>query len=334
MTHAYVINDVTSPADLPSRATSLAAEIAEIDRQLRRAGQTVPSTEVKRDIARRFWSFVELAAHQEADGTVDDSVRAKCREILGGWLFRSRYFNRSFHKPHGYAGDFMIIEWIYDLETDGCEDPAQPAIVNCLDYLYSTIHAVVSVQQRRRWFSRLLHTEHARVGDGLRVLDVACGGARYIRDFLAATDDASGMQITLVDQDVAALAYCRTRSLQPWVSQIETRSDSIMKLGSHLRGRQYDVIISSGLFDYLNDAIARRLLEQMTSLLAPGGIVAFSNFHVSDPSRVVKDWLVDWPLIYRNDEQCAALLPATLAVATEPSRNRALCYATGRARMP
>ena len=149
----------------------------------------------------------------EAGGTVDDSVRAQCRDILGGWLFRSRYFNRSFHKPHGYAGDFMIIEWIYDLETDGCEDPAQPGIVNCLDYLYSTIHAVVSVQQRRRWFSRLLHAETRPGRRSLRVLDVACGGARYIRDFLAATDDASGMQITLVDQDVAALAYCRTRSL-------------------------------------------------------------------------------------------------------------------------
>ena len=69
----------------------------------------------------------------------------------------------------------------------------------------------------------------------------------------------------------------------------------------------------------------------MAALLAPGGVVAFSNFHTSDPSRVVKDWLVDWPLIYRDDNECAALLPPTLAIATERPDNRALCYATGRA---
>jgi hypothetical protein len=69
----------------------------------------------------------------------------------------------------------------------------------------------------------------------------------------------------------------------------------------------------------------------MTSLLAPGGIVAFSNFHPSNPSRVVTDCLVDWPLIHRDERECAALLPSTLAVATELSENGALSYATGRA---
>jgi hypothetical protein len=69
----------------------------------------------------------------------------------------------------------------------------------------------------------------------------------------------------------------------------------------------------------------------MGSLLAPGGIVAFSNFHPENPSRVVTDWLVDWPLIHRDERACAGLLPPTLAIATERSENRALCYATGRA---
>jgi 2-polyprenyl-3-methyl-5-hydroxy-6-metoxy-1,4-benzoquinol methylase len=113
--------------------------------------------------------------------------------------------------------------------------------------------------------------------------------------------------------------------------QIETRSDSIVKLANHLGGREFDVIISAGLFDYLNEPVAAHVLRHMSSLLAPGGVVAFSNFHSSNPSRVVTDWLVDWVLIHRDENECAALLPSTLAVATERSENRALCYATGRA---
>lgn len=330
---ALVIDDAFSTPDLPRLATSLAHEIGNIDRQLRREGQTVPSAEIKQHLASRFWAFVETAAQVEALAGVDVALRTQCRNILAPWLWRSRFFNRSYHKPHGYAGDFRMIEWIYDLESDRCDDPAQPGIVNCLDHVYSTIHAVVSVQQRRRWFTRLLHAERERLGGKLRVLDVACGGARYIRDFLESGRDVSGVHVTLVDQDAAALAFCRTRSLVPWLAsaRIETRSDSIVKLANHLRDRQFDVIISAGLFDYLSDTVARHVLSHMAALLAPGGVVAFSNFHTSDPSRVVKDWLVDWPLIYRDDNECAALLPPTLAIATERPDNRALCYATGRA---
>jgi len=330
---ALAVDDVPPTPDLRRLATSLAHEIANVDRQLRREGQTVPSADIKQHVAGRFWAFVDQAAQVEAQAGVDLALRTQCRNILAPWLWRSRFFNRSYHKPHGFAGDFRIIEWIYDLESDRCDDPAQPGIVNCLDYVYSTIHAVVSVQQRRRWFTRLLHAERERLDGKLRVLDVACGGARYIRDFLASGRDVSAVEITLVDQDAAALAFCRTRSLVPWLAsaRIETRPDSMVKLANHLGGRQFDVIISAGLFDYLSDAIARHVLGHMASLLAPGGIVAFSNFHVSDPSRVVKNWFVDWPLIYRDDDACAALLPAALAVASERPDNRALCYATGRA---
>ena len=323
--------DAPAAPDLRRVAMSVANDIARIDRQLRREGQTVPSLEVKQDVARLFWSFVQQVAEVEAQAGIDLTLRGQCRNIVGPWLWRSRFFNRSYHKPHGFAGDFRIIEWIYDIETDRCDDPAQPGIVNCLDYVYQTIDAVIGVQQRRRWFVRLLHAERERLGGELRVLDVACGGARYIRDFLESGRDVSAVQVTLVDQDPAALAFCRTRSLVPWMARIETRSDSIVKLADQLRGREFDVIISSGLFDYLNETIARHVLSHMASLLAPGGVVAISNFHPSNPSRLVTDWLVDWPLIHRDDGQCAALFPPELTVATDRSENRALCYATGRA---
>lgn len=331
MSRALVADDDLRAPDVRRVASALAAEIGEIDRRLRRAGQTVPAADVKQHLARRFVELFELAAEVEPETGIDRARRAECREILGRWLFRSRYFNRSYHKPHGFAGDFMIIEWIYDLETDPCADPAQPGIVNALDYVFSTFDAVVSLWQRRRWFARLLHAERERLGGRLRVLDVACGGARYIRDFLERGGDVSGVEVTLVDQDAAALAFCRTRSLAPWTAHIETRLGSVVRLDQQLRERRFDLIISAGLFDYLSEAVARNLLNNLASLLAPGGIVALSNFHISDRSRVVKDWLLDWPLIYRDDKQCAGLLPRSLAVAIERSSNGALCYATGRA---
>jgi SAM-dependent methyltransferase len=330
MSQGLVIETPLPMLDLPRLAQRLADELGEIDRQLRRSGRTVPSPEIKSDVARRFWAFADLAAELEADNRVADGVRTRCREILGRWLYRSRYWSRSFHKPHGYAGDYTMIEWIYDLESDRCEDPTQPGIVNCIDFLYTTAHAVPALWHRRRWFADLLRREHERRGGELRVLDVACGGARYLRDFLMSAGDVSRVTLTLADQDASALAFCRGRSLAQWNAQVETVPSSIVKLASRLAERRFDVVISAGLFDYLNQGVATRVAGQLAALLAPGGIMAFSNFHVGDGSRLLKDWFLDWPLVYREDHECLALLPGTLAVSTSRSDNRALVYATGR----
>ena len=331
---ALVIDDAFSTPNLPRLATSLAHGIGNIDRQLRREGQTVPSAEIKQHLASRFWAFVETAAQVEALAGVDVALRTQCRNILAPWLWRSRFFNRSYHKPHGYAGDFRMIEWIYDLEPIAATIPHSPA---------SSTAWTTCIRPSTPWSacssggagSRACCTPSANAWAASCACSTSPAAARATSatsSSRAATSRASTSRWSI--RDAAALAFCRTRSLVPWLAsaRIETRCRcSIVKLANHLRDRQFDVIISAGLFDYLSDTVARHVLSHMAALLAPGGIVAFSNFHTSDPSRVVKDWLVDWPLIYRDDNECAALLPPTLAIATERPDNRALCYATGRA---
>ena len=249
-----------------------------------------------------------------------------CRDLVSAWLNRSRYFNRSITKPHGHAGDFRMMEWIYDLESDACADPTQPGIVNCLDHVFASVHSVQSVWERRRWFADLLLREHASRGGKLRILDIACGGARYTRDFLSASADVSGVSITLLDQDAAALAFCKVSALEPWAGRLTCISKQVKELSLAIPSGTFDVTISTGLFDYLPAEQAKQLLAQMTALTADGGVLAISNFAPEDPSRLVKDWLVGWPLIYRNERDVAALFPSRLSVATTRSANLALVY--------
>jgi SAM-dependent methyltransferase len=301
--------------------------ISDVDRRLRKAQATLPSREVKNEVCSAFWAFVGEMNACEAEGAVTAETPVACREIVGPWLFRSRHWSRAYHKPHGYPGDYRMVECMYDLETDPCADPGQPGIVNCLDHLLTTVHSVVSVWQRRAWFARLLEQEHARRGGTLRVLDIAAGGARYVRDFLARANTTSGVQVTLVDQDPAALAFLRGQSLAAWSGELRTLCAPIRQMAALVAGEEFDVIISAGLFDYLDDVTASALIADFTSLLAPGGVVAISNFHPDDPSHLVKAWLVDWPLIFRTESQCAALFPQRIEVHTDRSENRALSYA-------
>jgi len=90
----------------------------------------------------------------------------------------------------------------------------------------------------------------------------------------------------------------------------------------------FDVILSAGLFDYLDGTTATALLRQMTGWLSPSGTLAISNFHPDDPSALVKSWLVNWPLVFREEHECAELFPRDVSVRVTRSANRALCFAT------
>jgi SAM-dependent methyltransferase len=301
------------------------ATVEEFDREFKRMGETIPSKQFKDRIALDFWLFVEVMA-QCLHGDIK-ALQKECRDIVGPWLFRSRYFNRSYHKPHGYAGDFRIVEWMYDIENDKCDDPTQPGIINLLDYVFSTVHSVQSVWERRHFFKRLLNQEYERRGRRLRILDVACGGARYIQDFLKDIDAGSAIEITLVDQDAAAINFCKTVSLQQWASQLNIMHIPVTRLASTLPEGAFDVVISAGLFDYLPSRLAKPLLAHMQRLTTSDGTLAITNFHTNDPSRHVKEWLVDWPLVFRTDAEVQALFPDPGLTQILHSPNKALVYA-------
>lgn len=314
-----------------SAAHEFTVQLAEVDRALRRSSTTIPNLATKMAVADAFWTFLGIVDDYDRRHPLGDmALRAECRAIIGGWLYRGRFWNRSYQKPHGFAGDYRIIEWMYDLEHDPCDDPTQPGLLNCLDYVYSTVHSVQSVWERRHWFAARLREEHDRRGGALRVLDLACGGTRYTHDYLISLVDASGVEITLVDQDASAIAFCRSAVLTPWLGQVKTLSLPISHLDTELPDAAFDIVISAGLFDYLNKEASSQLLAQMVRLTAPAGLLAISNFHPDDPSKNAKDWLTDWPLMYKDEATLKALFPIHVSASTQRSTNGSLVLARAR----
>ncbi|RME30677.1 class I SAM-dependent methyltransferase, partial [Candidatus Parcubacteria bacterium] len=62
----------------------------------------------------------------------------------------------------------------------------------------------------------------------------------------------------------------------------------------------YDVVYCAGLFDYLTDAVCRRLLAYMLRHLEPGGLLIATNVHPSNPLRNGMEHLLDWHLVHRS----------------------------------
>ena len=305
-------------ADPVASARGLAALLLSIHRNSRREARSVPRPEEYAAATRAFWDTMRACA--EAEAGLDDAqlaaLRARVRDELNPWFLRSRYWNRAYVKPHGYAGDFQMLEWIYDLEHADCWDLTQPAVVNVLDRLFAGLHSAHSVWARRAWFARLVRERVERSSRPVRILDIACGGSRYLRDVF---DDR--LDVTFVDQDPTALAF-----VDQWLpGDARLVCAPVRALAGVLApGTKFDLVISTGLFDYLPDSDARALAAQMCALRAPGGTAVICNFAPCDPSRVVTDWLCDWPLIYRDARQLRDLVGTGAKLFQTPG----LVYAT------
>jgi len=308
-----------------------------IDCQAQRSERTVPTLEEREIVASTFWHAAR--EFEMVDRQVSDSKRVRCaaaaRELLHPWLLRSDYWSRCYLKPHGYAGDFRTLECIYDLERDACSDPTKPAVVNLLDSLYRTVHCVRAVWHRRRWYAQLVAKllDKRPVGQPVRILDLACGGSRYMRDVIANGADAGPVELTFLDRDPAALSFIRgwlPAHLRAGTQLICGPVSDARKLVFDAQSKSFggfDLVIATALFDYLDLARARHALSEMTQLTRPGGLIAVSNFAPEDASRIVKDWLVNWPLIYRRVSALRDLVPAGHSVGFDRSPDGGLLHA-------
>ncbi len=71
--------------------------------------------------------------------------------------------------------------------------------------------------------------------------------------------------------------------------------------------RRYSLIWCAGLFDYLNDRLAVTLLKKIWRWLDHGGRAIVGNFHPSNPTRNIMEWMADWPLVHRTQEEMISL---------------------------
>jgi SAM-dependent methyltransferase len=321
--------------DAVTAAHQFVSLLAALDRGGRRQRRSVPTLQERRVLLDGFWDGL-VAALRRAEGSLGEAELPRAREdvraVLMPWLLRRRLWNRSYVKPHGFAGDFRIVEWMYELETDPCADPTEPLVVNLLDGLFKSVHCVKALWDRRAWFAHLIATRMGRGAAPVCVLDVACGGGRYVRDVMD-KHPSSGVRATFVDQDSTALAFVASwlppsalATSRLVCAPVRRLAELVPGRGAHALG-SFEIVMSTGVFDYLDDASARSLLAQMAAVTRPGGTLAICNFGPEDGSRIVKDWIVDWRLTYRTRDQLRLLFPETMSPSVTRSPDGGLHYA-------
>lgn len=251
------------------------------------------SYERRRSVSRRAWR--EFALHKARDP-----------EILS-FVHRCQMTRRSFEKPRGYAGDAVMLDHIYG--TGVGRLAPHPASVDGQVYAYTVnAPAPAAVRFRRETLARLIDETAVRCGPGnASVVSIACGHLREV-DLSTAVRERRLGRFLAIDQDEESLAMV---AADYSVAGVESRLGSVRQiLGERLRLPGCDLIYAAGLYDYLDDKVAARLLQIMVDALNPGGRVLVANFVPNVPDVGYMEAFMDWWLIYRDMEQVTGLFDA------------------------
>jgi extracellular factor (EF) 3-hydroxypalmitic acid methyl ester biosynthesis protein len=216
-------------------------------------------------------------------------------------LFSDDFLNQTiqgfgYRKPHGYSGDFEIIDYIYQqkINTD--------KRFQKWDKYFHSQYATKAVRNRKSYFIKLVKEKSSGITRPLRILNIASGPCRDVLEILEQIP-VEKLRIHCVEMDPKAIDYARN-VLGPFFNSVEITQKNIFRFSTN---DKYDLIWSAGLFDYFDDDTFIKLLSRIYSWCAPSGEIVIGNFSVSNPSRSYMEKAGDWYLFHRTVKELKEL---------------------------
>jgi extracellular factor (EF) 3-hydroxypalmitic acid methyl ester biosynthesis protein len=264
-----------------------------------------------------FQKFEAVAEPLEKDDL--PAHRNHMRRQLHPLLLCSPFAHRTFEKPLGYAGDYEMVNMMLRKRPEGgslfakvvnnwfLAQPPARAHRNRIDYLKERL-----VDETAR---------AARNKRSARILNLGCGPAVEVQEFLAESLLASHARFMLLDFNDDTIKYTRSlldkiRKQHDRGAEVRLEKKSVLQVFKDSfrtphtpPEKQSDFIYCAGLFDYLPDHTSRQLMDIFYEMLAPGGLLISTNVEPSNPLRNGMEHLLDWNLIYRTGAQMRTLKP-------------------------
>lgn len=210
---------------------------------------------------------------------------------------------RSFHKPRGYAGDALLIDYIYTRDPLAAGRTDVSPLGELIFGFTTGAPASAGVRTRRDMMAAIID-QTCSVTNQPSVLSVACG---HLREAGLCRSVAAGEvgRFVALDQDELSLQVVRESAASDCLVTVCNSIKSLFR--GELAGERFDLIYSTGLYDYLDDRIANRLTARMFEMLNPGGRLVVANFLPDIWCSAFMETFMGWQLIYRSPEQMLQL---------------------------
>ena len=254
-------------------------------------------------------------ALQIAGGHFSTEQVAALRSAFGDAYLTSKTMQgAAYVKQYGYPGDFSVIERIYSNTTS--TDPR----LRKFDEFFHAQAAPQAVRNRKQYFKDLIRELRSRIEGPLRVLNLASGPCREMKELF--DEGIEGVQFVCVEGDELAISHAK--GLLRNDERVEFVQRNILR---YRPSTKFHLVWSSGLFDYFVDRVFVRLFSRFLEFVAPGGEIVIGNFGLENPTRNYMEALAQWYLHHRSDAKLTELVNA--AGATGTHRVSIECEPTG-----
>ena len=276
------------PFDLQSK-DSVANLTIDYLKTITKKGGPIPSEYLEMNLA------MNTLAQLHHSGSMSNQDLEDIRMELGEAMTPKTIQGFAYRQPHGYAGDYEIIEKIYNNHV------APELHLANWDNFFQSHSAAQAVRNRVSFFlNQVWEIKDQQVGNA-RILNVASGPGRDLHECLKIMGP-NGLHFDCVDQDLNAIQHA-SNICQKFASNITFYHQNIFKF---IANKTYDLIWSAGLFDYFSDGLFKRVLKRLLPFLEKSGKLVVGNFADDNPSQDYMEFF-NWLLHHRSPKKLRQL---------------------------
>ena len=245
-------------------------------------------------------------------GELDSDKLGSLMDAFGESMSLGTVQGFGYRRPHGYAGDFEVIDRIYNQWVSPYPHLAR------WDHYFHSLPAPKAVRNRIPYLHRLL-TEVVSRKPRARILDLGSGSGRSMFEWFK-THPETTVHFDCVEVDPNAIAFA-TELNREFLDRVTFQKRNVFWFQPE---SQYDLIWSSGLFDYFEDAVFVSVGQQLFPALEPGGEMVVGNFAPDNPQRAYMETIGGWILKHREPDELVRLMilcgsaPEHVRVGAEP----------------
>ncbi|MDR3502634.1 MAG: hypothetical protein P4L79_08635 [Legionella sp.] len=207
--------------------------------------------------------------------------------------------------PRGYPGDFETIDYLYFKQNN---HPKYTLKWLVEEYFYTL--PVTQQHRNKVTYQANLIKEAILKNNNAKIAVLACGGGIDLglcEDIIK--DSNATIYINDQDKDAIKRTISRCSKIADRLYPIETDILRAVKKLSKEPG--FNLVVAGGVFDYLNDKISIHLIHQAYEMLDDKGQFLFTNISKDNPIRVGMEYILNWQLIMRSQEDIYALCHAS-----------------------
>lgn len=223
---------------------------------------------------------------------------------LRNWVYQDPFTRRAYEKPRGYAGDAVMMDYIYGIHGYHEASAEASALGREIQEYVRRAEASSSVRYRRRHIAQLIDSMAGR-RPSPSVLALAAGHLREAELSRAVASGRLGRFVAL-DADAESL-----RDLDAHYARlgVETVHASVRHLlARKIKLGTFDFVYAAGLYDYLSEKTGQVLTDRLFEMVSPGGQLLIPNFAPQVHDRGYMETFMDWTLVYRDKPAMVRLL--------------------------